>query len=283
MNGIINFLKPTGMTSSDAVMVVKGLAKTKKVGHLGTLDPEASGVLPIAINRCTKLFDLYLKKDKLYRAFFDFSLTTDTLDSDGKVVERATKVVSVDSLKSVLKTQIGKLEQIPPQFSAKVVNGKRAYDLARRGQFVELKPSNVEVYNIEFVRTYKENGFVLDIACSSGTYIRSIVRDLATELDTVGFMPALIRLQSGNFKIEDAVSVEELRENFSKFLIKPEQALDFLPKIDIEDIDIYSKILNGVKVEFETDGLFRCFYKENFVGVLEVSQNIGKLKINLGF
>lgn len=271
MNGIINFLKPSGMTSSDAVVIVKKALHTKKVGHLGTLDPMAVGVLPIAVGNSTKLFDLFLKKKKLYRAFFDFSFTTDTLDTDGVVTKRCEKKVTKEDIERILPDFIGKMQQMPPLYSAKNIDGKRAYDLARRGEKFQLKSSEVEIFDITLVRSYGENAFIFDIECSAGTFIRSIVRDMGEKLSSCGVMTALIRMKSGDFGINDAATREEVIENPEKYLISPENTLSFLDKIDFFDEKTIFQIRNGVKLDCEReDGYYTIYFSNEFYGLTKV-------------
>ncbi len=204
MNGFINVLKPVGATASDMVVCIKHILHEKKIGHLGTLDPGASGVLPVAVGLGTKLFDFLTDKTKKYRAFFTFGKTTDTLDSYGNIVLDNCRIPSANQLQAVLNGFKGEFEQIPPMYSAKSVGGVRAYKLARDGIQVELKPRKIKIYDINLVAQKTDDTFILDITCGGGTYIRSIVRDIADKLNTVGYMSGLIRLQSGCFDIEQA-------------------------------------------------------------------------------
>jgi len=201
MNGFINVLKPSGATSSDVVVCVKHALREKKVGHLGTLDPGACGVLPVAIGQATKLFNFLTDKVKHYRAFFTFGKTTDTLDSYGEKSAQTGRVPDKSAVLSVLHCFCGELEQIPPIYSAKTVNGVKAYKLARNGVDAELKPRKVTVYEISLLSQVSADTFMLDIRCGAGTYIRSLARDIAAACGTVGYMSGLIRLSSGNFKV----------------------------------------------------------------------------------
>ena len=159
-SGFVNIIKPTGMTSSDVVLKVKRILGTKKVGHLGTLDPAASGVLPIAVGRATKFFDYFLSKDKVYVASVIFGIETDTLDSFGKVLNTQSSEVSLEQINSVLYKFIGEIEQIPPKFSAIKINGKRAYDLARESADFEIKPRKINIYSIKAQSLPNKNEFL---------------------------------------------------------------------------------------------------------------------------
>lgn len=274
MNGIVNFLKPSGMTSSDGVTIVKKALKNKKVGHLGTLDPMAVGVLPIAVGKCTRLFDLFLSKIKVYRAFFDFSFSTNTLDTDGEVTLRSDKKVTIEDIEKVLPEFIGESLQTPPNFSAKNVNGVRAYDLARKGIDVKIKSSQIEIYDIKCIKKYSDNAFVFDITCSAGTYIRAIARDLGEKLGCQSTMTALIRLNSGIFSINESVTKEELLENPTECLISPEKAVEFLPKIVENDEKRVFQIQNGVKLPtIKEDGFYSLYINGKFYGITKIINN----------
>ncbi len=282
LNGIINVLKPAGMTSSDAVARIRGVLKEKRVGHLGTLDPLASGVLPIAVGKSTRLFDVFLTKQKHYRAFFDFRYETDTLDSDGVIGNRSDRSVTEDEIREVLPKFIGEIDQIPPLYSAKCVDGTRAYKLARNNVQVELKASRVEIFDIKLLGKHSETCFVLDIHCSSGTYIRSLVRDIAKEMGVFGYMAGLIRLQSGNFHINEAVTFEELEVIREKAIVEPEKTLMFLPMVTLENDSDIKYIANGLaRIMKIQDGLYRIYFKETFAG-LAVAKD-GRLAMQLNF
>ncbi len=281
INGIINLLKPTGMTSSDGVAKIRGVLKEKRVGHMGTLDPLASGVLPIAVGKATRLFDVFLKKDKKYRGFFDFSAITDTLDSDGVVLNRSDRIVTKEEIIAVLPKFIGLIQQVPPMYSAKCVNGQRAYQLARQNVEVELKPSNVTIFDMKIIDQYSETGYVFDIHCSSGTYIRSIVRDIATELGVCGFMAGLIRLSSGPYTIENSITFEELEITRRDSLISPEEALSFLPEIRLTSEKSIRELSNGIKQESKLpDGDYRLYFSEQFCGLATITKGIVKIIVN---
>lgn len=212
MNGFLNVIKPVGATASDVVVCLKHVFHCKKIGHLGTLDPGASGVLPIAVGGGTKLFDFLTNKRKYYRAFFTFGKTTDTLDSYGGVVESCDAVPTLQQLQNVLPSFLGEIDQVPPLYSAISVGGVRSYKLARSGQQVQLKSRKITIYKIEVVRQESADTFVVDIECSGGTYIRSIARDVAVSCNTVGYMSALIRLKSGCFNLENALTLDHIKK-----------------------------------------------------------------------
>lgn len=210
-NAIINLNKPTGMSSFFAVKKVARILGVKKAGHMGTLDPYGTGVLLVGVNKGTKLFDEYLNKTKTYLATFHFGYETNTLDSEGEIIKENDKNVTKEEILRVLPEFIGRQNQMPPNFSAKKINGKKACDLAREGKEVELKPKEIEIFNIELVDDFGNNNFSFKIDCSSGTYIRSICRDLAYKLSTYGTMLSIIRTKCGSFMLENSCTLEDLQ------------------------------------------------------------------------
>lgn len=213
IDGVIILNKPLGISSNSASNKVKWMLGAKKAGHLGTLDPLATGVLPVALGKATKLFDRFLKKTKTYIATFEFGYETDTLDSEGQVINKNGCIISKDEINSVLDSFKGQISQLPPKYSAKRVGGKRAYDLARAGVEFELTPKDIIIYDIKVLHELKENVFEFEITCSSGTYIRSIARDIAYKLNTYGTMISLIRTKCGIFDIENSVTFEDIQSN----------------------------------------------------------------------
>lgn len=271
-DGFINVLKPSYMTSSDVVVKVRGILRRFygekiKVGHLGTLDPGGAGVLPVAIGKGTRLFSYCDDSVKIYRAGFKFGVETDTLDSFGKITNTCDKIPTFDEILAVLPSFIGKIAQLPPNFSSISVNGKRAYDLARAGKDFTLSLREIEIFDIKLL--YEEDGnFVFDIVCSSGTYVRSIVRDMAAALGTVGFMSFIIRLKSGKFDIENAVTFDEISENPEKYILPVGYFLSDYKKFNVPDV-LADKVLNGVKVKLKKlpKGNFAVFVRGELLGI----------------
>ncbi len=280
MNGFVNLIKPAGLTASDMVVKVRKALNTKKVGHLGTLDPLATGVLPIAVGKGTKLFNLLLVKEKTYRAFFTFGLSTDTLDSDGVVTQKCDKIPTVDEIKVACAKMVGKQDQMPPMYSAKSVNGTRAYVLARKGETVELKTKEIEIFSFEYIRQFNENTFEFEIACSSGTYIRSIARDLAQMMDTCAYMSALIRTKSGLFDIDKAITIEELFELKEQSLQPIDIAIKDLPRYDF-DSKLYRKLSNGIKLPFDKQDYHTIYCNGELFGVGKSLNNLLDLEFYL--
>jgi len=195
-----------------ATSAVKRILQVKKAGHLGTLDPFASGVLPVAVGNATKMFEKHLKDNKTYRAIFKFGIETDTFDSDGNITNIKDDIISKEEIEVALKTMTGIIDQMPPAFSAKKINGVRAYDLARAGKEVELKPKTITIYDFSLICQLFENTFLFEIKCSSGTYVRSCCRDLAKALGTVGVMVGLVRTKSGEYDISNSILLDEVNK-----------------------------------------------------------------------
>lgn len=271
-DGFINVLKPSFMTSSDVVVKVRGILKKHygekvKVGHLGTLDPGGAGVLPVAIGKGARLFPYTDESVKVYRAGFKFGVETDTLDSFGKVTKTCDKTPTKEEILTVLPKFIGKIAQLPPNYSSISVNGKRAYDLAREGKDFTLSAREVEIFNIELL--YVEDGnFVFEITCSSGTYVRSIVRDIAAALGTVGYMSFIIRLKSGKFEIADAVTFDEISENPEKYILPVGFFLSDFKRFNVPE-PLSEKVLNGVKVKLRKlpEGNFTVYVRGELLGI----------------
>jgi tRNA pseudouridine55 synthase len=251
MNGFININKKSGMTSNDVVVKVRGILKNLtgdkkiKTGHMGTLDPLATGVLPIAFGTATKLFNLLLEKRKTYEAGIEFGVTTDTLDGGGKVQNTVECDISYEEINNVLNQFKGKISQIPPQYSAKSVNGQRAYDIARNGGSVELEAKEVTIYDLKLLRKNDKNNYSMLIECSGGTYIRSLMRDIAYSLNTIGYMSYLNRTQSGNFLLNDSVNFEEFNVNPSAYFISLESYFKDYDNYSLNEEEFF-KFKNGI-------------------------------------
>jgi len=209
INGMINVYKERGFTSFDVCAVMRGIAGQKKVGHTGTLDPDAEGVLPICLGNATKLCDMLTDKKKEYIATFLLGKKTDTLDIWGNVLEERTPKASVDEVKASIMSFEGGYNQLPPMYSAKKVDGKRLYDLARQGKEVERNPVFVEIKNIEII-SVDYPSFTIRVECGKGTYIRSLCEDIAAKCGELACMTSLKRTVVSEFKIEDAYTLDEL-------------------------------------------------------------------------
>lgn len=287
MDGIIIINKEKNYTSNDVVSIVKKITKSK-VGHTGTLDPNATGVLPLLIGNATKISKYLINHDKEYEVVLQLGIRTETADVEGKVIEEkevTAEMLNKDNIEEKLQQFIGKQEQIPPIYSAIKVNGKKLYEYARRGQEVELKPRQIEIYSIQLVGiNEKEKQISFKVKCSKGTYIRSLCEDISKKLGTVGYMKELNRLQAGEFYIKDAVTISEMKEKIEagnlENIITIEEIFKNNPQIQLEQEQI-EPYINGVKINTEkTNGVYRI-YKPNgtFIG-LGIIEN-SKLKRDL--
>lgn len=230
-SGFININKPTGKSSAALVSLVKRLTHMP-CGHMGTLDPLASGVLPVAVGNASRLFNYLLHKEKVYRAVFRFGEETDTLDCTGTALRDGLPVPDRAQIEAALPFFAGEIDQVPPAYSAKSVGGVRAYRRARRGDLVELPPKRVRIDSVRLTSQCSENEFEFVISCGGGTYIRSIGRDIAARCGTCAVMTSLVREKSGAFTIEESVRPEELDErNWREKLIDPDLVFD-LPSLE---------------------------------------------------
>ena len=278
-SGIILVNKPKGISSNKVVNIVKHKLKAKKCGHLGTLDLEGEGLLPVTVNKGTKLFDFFLQKDKTYEANFVFGLETDTLDTSGKVVKEKEANFTFKELEEAVKKMIGKYDQMPPLYSAKKVNGKVGYKEARNGGTLDLSPKEVEIYDFKILRQIEKNLYRFEITCSSGTYIRSIARDLAYHLGTYGSMQCILRTRCGIFCLKDAYTLDEIEKG--DFKIIPCDSVFNLPKITLNEKENF-KILNGQVLDYgKKDGEYKLYFDKKFLGLGEVKSGKLKMKLNL--
>lgn len=272
LNGFVNLYKPEGITSYKAISILKRLLKQNniitKVGHFGTLDPMAQGVLPVALGRATRLFDYFLEKKKVYIAEFYFGEETDTLDRQGTVINRIDKIINKENVSEVIPSLIGEIEQLPPKYSAKSVNGQRAYDLARKGIEFELKPKNIIIYDIRLLEQTKNNTFLFEITCSGGTYIRAIARDMAYLLNTFGTMTYLKRTASGTFDVNTTVAIDEIEKDICSNILPMDIAIkDF--KVYYIDEQQKIDLLNGKKNGYNDlpQGFFAVYEDQNLIGM----------------
>ena len=276
-SGIVLVNKPVGISSNKVVNIVKYKLGAKKCGHLGTLDLEGAGLLPVSVNGATKLFDYYLNKTKTYETIFVFGVETDTLDLSGVITKEKECDISQTDVENAIKSMIGKYMQLPPQYSAKKVNGKIAYKEARKGETIELAPKEVEIYDFRLIEKPDKNKFKFEISCSSGTYIRCIARDLAEKLSTYGSMQCILRTRCGDFELKDANSMQDV-ENGKIRLIPCEELFDF-EKVALQKVDV-AKLLNGQEIGSALpEGKYRLFDDKTFLGLGQIKD--GKLKLVL--
>lgn len=282
ISGFLNVNKPDGVTSFGVLNKIKKKFHIDKIGHLGTLDPAGTGVLPIAIGRATKFFDLFLNKNKVYRAIFTFGIETNTLDAEGEIINRQEVCISCNAIKTQLDSFIGEIDQIPPNFSAKKFQGKRAYDLAREKIQIDLKPKKVKISRFELIDQIQENSYLFEIECSSGTYIRSLCRDLAIKLGTIAYMPLIIRISAGQFDISNSISLDELlkSEDITQFIIPIRQVLNY-SEIQINN-ELYFRLRNGQTVGFEfEDGIYSLIHDQKVFAIGLVKNKKMKMEIYL--
>ena len=256
--GIINLNKPTGKTSHDMVGAMRRILGTRRIGHAGTLDPCASGVLPILVGKATGLSDLLTEKTKTYIATVKLGIETDTYDTTGTVTKISDVRVSPEQITETAKQFCGKLQQLPPMYSAVKMNGKKLYELARQGVTVERKPRDVEIYKLHCF-DFAEDGFKMEVMCSKGTYIRSLCYDLGIALGTCACMDCLIRTQSGPFFLEQSCTVEEVEQAMlagkpETVLMPPEVVLMEYPAVAVPK-EAVAKIKNGLRMRPEQLGI----------------------------
>ncbi|AIS52478.1 tRNA pseudouridine synthase B [Thermoanaerobacter kivui] len=243
MEGILNVLKPPGMTSHNVVDFIRKTFKIKKVGHTGTLDPDAAGVLPICIGYATKFTSYLMEQKKRYRFEITFGFSTDTLDKSGKIIDSGPVVLIKDEeLFQVLNKFKGNIKQVPPMYSAKKIKGKKLYEYAREGKTIDIPPIEVTIYNIELIEYKPPYQLLIDVECSKGTYVRSLVRDICEELNMPGYMSMLIRTQVGPFRIEESYTIEEVKEGKAK--IQPVDIFLDMPSAKLTALDS-DRILKG--------------------------------------
>ena len=240
INGIILLNKERGISSNKVVNKVKYLLKANKAGHLGTLDVLGEGLLPVTLGKATKIFDFFLNKDKIYKTIFRFGETTDTLDLEGKVTQRNDKIVTIDDINKILFKFIGKQDQIPPLYSAKKINGRTAYSLAREGVDVKLKPKEIEVYSINCIK----------------------------------------QIECGDFSLDDAYTIKDIEKgNYS--IIMPDEVFKNYKSIFLNNNE-EQRLLNGLNIKFNgQDGIYRGYAGEAFLGLLEIKDNLLKIKLRL--
>ena len=259
MDGILNILKPPGMTSFDVVAHLRGVLKTKKIGHTGTLDPGAVGVLPICVGSATKAIEYMTEKNKLYRAELTLGRNTNTQDSSGTTTEIFDVNVTEQQIIDVAKSFVGKYSQVPPMYSAVKIQGKKLYELARAGIEVERTPREVEILSINIIDIKENNRVLFDVHCSKGTYIRTLCEDIGTRLGCGGHMSFLVRLQSGEFDISSALTLEDIdnlvsSKKISEAFFGVERVFSYLPKVNL-NATTSKKFLNGAFVRYSNDNL----------------------------
>ena len=252
MNGVININKPKGFTSHDVVAKLRGILSMKKIGHTGTLDPDATGVLPICVGRATKTADMLTATEKEYIAKVILGSETDTQDASGTVLKSAPVNVTEEEIKQTSSSFIGDIMQIPPMYSAIKQDGKKLYELARKGQVVERKPRPVTIFELEVMEiNLPENWFTMRVKCSKGTYIRTLCQDIGEKLGCFAHMGELERTKSGKFSLEESYTLEQVQEAMVKgdtsFLTPIDQIFSDMPTLVLSQRKA-EKMCNGTQV-----------------------------------
>lgn len=277
MFGFINIYKPKGKTSHDVVAILRRITKIKQIGHTGTLDPFAEGVLPVCIGKATRLIE-YLDDDKAYVATVKLGEATTTYDLEGDIVASSDKEIELEQIQNVLQKFTGDIEQYPPIYSAIKVAGKKLYEYARKGEQVEIKPRMVNISELKIL-SYNQESKILElyVACSKGTYIRSIANDLGKELETYGHLIKLVRVKAGAFLLEGSVNLDNLNnaEDVERKLLYPLDGLNY-PCYELTNLE-RDKISHGMAIMTnEEDGIYLLTFEGNLVAV--GSNDSGKMK-----
>ena len=292
MDGVISIFKNTGMTSFDVVRIVKKASGTKKVGHTGTLDPEASGVLPVCIGKGTKIIDYIMNSDKVYEVEFKLGIKTTTYDLEGEIIEENNPSnINNEEILNAINSFKGEYSQVPPMYSALKQNGVRLYELARKGIEVEREGRLIKIYNIEDIKINNPN-VSMKVTCSKGTYIRSLCYDIGEKLGVGAAMTKLKRTKTSKFSEEESINISDINsDNINDFIISIEDALDSYDKLVV--LNKYSRLLiNGVRVfdkrftkeKIEVEKLYRIYDEDGkFIGLGKSNHQgfkIEKLLIN---
>jgi len=272
INGFLVIDKPAGITSHGVVeQVRKLLPKKVKVGHTGTLDPLATGLLILAVGKATRFSRYLIKQDKCYFVRGRLGLSSDTYDIDGNVKEIECPEIKKEDIERVIQDFKGEISQVPPPFSAVRIKGKRAYELARQGEFFEIKARTVKVYSINLTH-FEYPDFTLEVCCSSGTYVRSLIHDIGKALGCDAVVAELRRTRIGNISVEEAVTIEELKKKgVEKFLVPIEKILPF-PSLSLDEREA-KMFRNGAKIKSDLEeGVYKIFSPKGFIGVGKVSK-----------
>lgn len=286
MTGFIIFDKPENITSFIAARIIRRITNEKKTGHTGTLDPMATGVLPVAVGNATRFIELIPSHDKGYRASFRLGETTDTLDITGKTLSTCHDIPAENEVLAVFDRFKGEIEQLPPMYSAIQIDGKRLYDLARQGIEVEREKRRVTIYSLEFV-SHEDNEYTIDVKCSKGTYIRSLIDDIGKALGCGAVMTKLRRTLSNGFTIEDSHTEEELKsaQDPSVFIVPVDKVLSDYPAVRVSEAQA-KRFRNGGELDVQrihthlTESLYRVYSHDgSFLGLGEYKNGDSSLKV----
>ena len=288
MDGILIVNKEKGYTSHDVVGKLRRILGIKQIGHTGTLDPNATGVLPILIGKATKASQYLIEHDKRYIATLKLGERTNTLDGEGEIVEKQTieeSLLDKNKIDAVLQTFLGKQEQIPPMYSAIKIKGKKLYEYAKQGKEIKREPRSIEIYEILLKKVNKEKKeIIFEVHCSKGTYIRVLCEDIAKKIGTIGYMEELERTEVTPFTIKQALTlqqIEQQKENIKKYLISIEKIFEQKRKIQLDEKK-QILFLNGTQLTFPLDNdIYRIYSKEKFIGIGKIENHLLKRDIIL--
>lgn len=263
--------KPKDMTSTRVVSVVRRLLNVKKAGHSGTLDPFATGLLPIAIGEATKTISFVMDGIKEYEFVMEFGKETDSLDIDGEVIKESDVIPEPEDVKNIITSFVGKIEQTPPKFSAIKINGKRAYDLARKGEEFEIKTREVNIFSLDFIEKIDKRSIKLKVKCSKGTYVRSLARDIAYKLGAICFVKELRRVVASPFSMQDAIKLEKLEElsygdNPQQSLLSLETVLRDIAVLAVNEVEA-TGLKQGRRIRIREDLIFDKAKLEKFENI----------------
>ncbi len=276
--------KPKDMTSNRVVGMVRRFLNVKKAGHSGTLDPFATGILPIAIGEATKTISFVMDGIKEYEFVMEFGKETDSLDIDGEVIKKSNIIPSEKNIKEIIPNFIGTVEQTPPKFSAIKIDGKRAYDLARKGEEFEIKKREIEIFSLDFIEKFDKTSIKLRVKCSKGTYVRSLARDIAYELGAICFVKELRRTKALPFDTDDAITLEKLEElsyggNSQEVLLPLETVLRDIAVLAINEVEAVG-LKQGKRIRIRDDLKFdKAKLKDNVAFAMFENTPIALIKI----
>ncbi len=290
MDGIINVYKEPTWTSGDVVNKLKGVLHERHIGHGGTLDPDAEGVLPVCVGKATRLFDYITSFHKTYVAEIVFGKTTDTQDGSGTVLTESVPDFTEEELKNTLTHFVGKIMQKPPMYSALHVDGKRLYEIARNGGTVDVPAREIEIFSIELAKKLEENKYAIRVVCGKGTYIRTLCHDIGQELGCGAYMAHLLRESSAGLSVENAIKISEIEEKVKNgdlsFIMPTYSAISYMEKCDI-DISEQKKLSNGNPIDekfasVKTDGFVQIWCGGKFYGIGKLQNGKYFIKCMLG-
>ena len=277
MNGILLINKPKDYTSHDIVAVIKRLTN-EKVGHTGTLDPNATGVLPLLVGKATGLSKYLINHDKIYIATLKLGIKTDTADGEGNVIEeKEIPNINEEKIKHIFKEMLGEQNQVPPMYSAIKINGKKLYEYARSGRTVEIEPRKITIYDMKLVEYNKTNKeIIFKISCSKGTYIRTVCENVSEKLNTVGYMKELERLKVGEFSIENSVGIEQIKSDPSLIkqnIITIEEFFNNKKNINLTEKELNIFLNGGKLTKILENDIYNIYVKEKYIGIGRIENN----------